>query len=213
MSKSADHAEVFVVDDDDGMAELYQALLASVALPCRRFASGESFLAAAADDWVGALILDLRMPGMGGMAVLQALRGRDSPLAVIVVTGHGEIRSAVEAMQHGALDYLEKPFSNQALLNTVQKAIQDSQDRFARRRRQRELRARVDKLSPREREVAALVKRGLTSKEIAAELKISMRTVEVHRSRVLMLLGCDSSIEIATLLLELEKLASPRSAG
>lgn len=210
MNENAFNGQVFVVDDDDGMVELYESLLASVALPCQRFASGESFLAAWAADWWGAVILDLRMPGMGGMAVLQTLRERQSPLAVIVVTGFGEIRSAVEAMQHGAINFLEKPFSNEALLGNVQKAILDSRSRFAQRERQRDLARRYDALSPRERQIAGLVTRGLTSREIAAELDISMRTVEVHRARVLEHLECDNSIDMAKLLLEMEKLPPGR---
>lgn len=201
------NGQVFIVDDDEGVVELYEALLASVALPHRCFASGDAFLAEWSDDWWGAVVLDLRMPGMGGMAVLQTLRERQSPLAVIVVTGFGEIRSAVEAMQHGAVNYLEKPFSNEALLANVQKAIQESRLRYTQSERRRELARRYETLSPREREVALWVTRGLTSKEIAAQLNISLRTVEVHRAHVLTHLECDSSIEIAKLMLELDRLS------
>lgn len=213
MSEQVNCGEVFVVDDDDGMVELYESLLGSVALPFRCFPSGETFLAAWRADWCGAVILDLRMPGMGGMAVLQALRERGSPLAVIVVTGFGEIRSAVEAIQYGAVNYLEKPFSNEALLANVQRAIQESGTRHARRQRQRDLARRYEALSPREREVAGLVTRGLTSKDIAAELNISLRTVEVHRAHVLTQLECDSSIEVAKLMLELERLSGEGPAA
>lgn len=195
---------VYVVDDDDELAELFSILLGSVSLPHRRFATGESFLAAiSSSDW-GCVILDLRMPGMGGMAVLRALRDIGSPLSVIVVTGHGEIRTAVEAIQWGAVNFLEKPFSNEELLSNVQRALADSRGRFSQRERQRELQGKVDLLSPRERQVAALVTRGLTSKEIAEELGISARTVEVHRARILEQLQCESSVEIARLMAELE---------
>ena len=211
MSESAFNGQVFVVDDDDGMAELYESLLGSVALRQRRFASGEAFLAAWEVDWWGAVILDLRMPGMGGMAVLQTLRDRQSPLSVIVVTGFGEIRSAVEAMQFGAINFLEKPFSNEALLGNVQKAIVDSRNRHAQRARRRDLMRRYEVLSARERQIAALVTRGLTSKEIAGELDISARTVEVHRARVMEQLECDSSIDIAKLLMEIEKMPGSKA--
>lgn len=195
---------VYVVDDDDELAELFSLLLSSVSLPHRRFASGEAFLAAIGpSDW-GCVILDLRMPGMGGMAVLRQLRDLGSVLSVIVVTGHGEIRTAVEAIQWGAINFLEKPFSNEELLANVQRALVDSRGRFSQRERQRELQGKFDLLSPRERQVAALVTRGLTSKEIAEELGISARTVEVHRARILEQLQCESSVEIARLMAELE---------
>ena len=196
---------VYVVDDDDDLAELFELLLDSVSLPHQRYATGEAFLAQATLDQWGCVILDLRMPGMGGMAVLRSLKQKDTPLSVIVVTGHGEIRSAVEAIQWGAANFLEKPFSNEELLTNVQRALNDSRIRYTQRGRLRDLQRRFDSLSSRERQVAQLVTRGLTSREIADELNISARTVEVHRARVLEHLECETSIEIAKLLVELER--------
>lgn len=196
---------VYVVDDDDDVADLFGLLLDSVSLPHQRFSSGETFLAQARLDQWGCVILDLRMPGMGGMAVLRTLKQRDTMLSVIVVTGHGEIRSAVEAIQWGAANFLEKPFSNEELLTNVQRALNDSRVRFSQRARMRDLQRRFDALSSRERQVAQLVTRGLTSREIADELSISARTVEVHRARVLEHLECETSIEIAKLLVELDR--------
>jgi RNA polymerase sigma factor (sigma-70 family) len=195
---------VYVVDDDDELAELFSLLLDSVSLPHKRFASGEEFLAGVpAGDW-GCVILDLRMPGMGGMAVLRHLRERRSTLSVIVVTGHGEIRSAVEAIQWGAINFLEKPFSNEELLANVHRALADSRNRHAQGTRLRDLQRKFENLSVRERQVASLVSRGLTSKEVAEELGISARTVEVHRAHILEQLECESSVEIARLIVELE---------
>jgi RNA polymerase sigma factor (sigma-70 family) len=195
---------VYVVDDDDELSELFSLLLDSVSLPHKRFASGEAFLAAISPSEWGCVILDLRMPGMGGMAVLRHLRDQRSALSVIVVTGHGEIRTAVEAIQWGAVNFLEKPFSNEELLTNVQRALADSRSRYSQGERLRDLQRKYDHLSARERQVAALVTRGLTSKEIADELGISARTVEVHRARILEQLECESSVEIARLLVELE---------
>ena len=200
--------QVFIVEDEDDLADLYAAVLESVALPYRRFSNGETFLAALENNEWGAVILDLRMPGMGGMAVLRKLRERQSPLAVLIVTGHGEIRTAVDAIQLGAVNFLEKPFSNEALISNVQKAIQESRRQFAHRERQKELLDRYHALSPRGQQIARLVTRGLTSKEIADEVHISARTVEVHRARVLEHLKCETSIEMARLLHEIDQLLS-----
>jgi two-component system response regulator DctR len=194
--------QVFVVEDDDEVADLYGTLLTSIALPHRRFACGETFLEAWQPDWYGAVILDLRMPGIGGMGVLEGLRERRSSLVTVVVTGFGEIQSAVDAMRHGALNYLEKPFSNQSLLSNVRNAIEVSSARHTANHRFQELDRRFAAMSPREAQVAHLVTQGLTSREIANELDISLRTVEVHRANVLETLGCDNSVQLAKLAAE-----------
>lgn len=204
MSSNVYNGQVYVIEDEDDLADLYAAILSSVSLPHQRFSTGEGFLEAWKENWWGAVILDLRMPGMGGMAVLQHLRERQSPLAVIVVTGHGEIRTAVDAMRLGAVNFLEKPFSNEALISNVQKAIHDSRANFAQKSRQIDLLERYRALSARGQQIARLVTRGLTSKEIAEEIHISVRTVEVHRARVLEDMKCDTSIEMARLLLEID---------
>lgn len=195
---------VYVVEDDDGMADLYTRLFASVAIRAERFADGESFLAGLSDDAWGAVILDLRMPGMGGMEVLRRLRASERAISAIVVTGHGEIRSAVEAMQGGAVNFLQKPFSNEELLASAQRALAESRRLYAQRTRRGELQRRLAALSARERQIAGLVARGLTSSEIAAELAISVRTVEVHRSRALEHLECDNAVQVARLILEVQ---------
>lgn len=200
---------VYVVEDDDGMAGLYAALLDSISLEHRRFSRGDAFLAAYQPDWWGAVILDLRLPGQGGMEVLRHLRDAGSVLSVMVVTGYGEIRSAVDAIQWGAANFLEKPFSNQELLANVERMVKESRTRFAMRERRRDQWRRVNALSPRERQIANLVTRGLTSKEIAAELQISARTVEVHRASILDVLECDNSVEMAKLMLEIQQEIQP----
>lgn len=208
---------VYVVEDDDGMAGLYAALLDSISLEHRRFSRGDAFLAAYQPDWWGAVILDLRLPGQGGMEILRRLRDANSVLSVMVVTGYGEIRSAVDAIQWGAANFLEKPFSNQELLANVERMVKESRTRFAMRERRRDQLRRANALSPRERQIANLVTRGLTSKEIAAELQISARTVEVHRASILDVLECDNSVEMAKLMLEIQQeiqpLGDPENVG
>jgi FixJ family two-component response regulator len=196
---------VYVVEDDDGMADLYGELLDSISLIHRRFSRGDAFLAEVQPDWWGAVILDLRLPGQGGMEILRKLCDSDSALSVIVVTGYGEIRSAVDAIQWGAANFLEKPFSNPELLANVERMVKESRARYAQRERRRDQMRRVSALSPRERQIANLVTRGLTSKEIAAELQISARTVEVHRASILDVLECDNSVEMAKLMLEIQQ--------
>ena len=205
MSMSSYEGCVFVVEDDNEMAYLYAALLDSISLSHQRFSSGEAFLAACQPDWWGAVILDLRMPGLGGLEVLQRARARAPALSILVVTGHGEIRSVVTAMQAGAAGFLEKPFSNEELLNNVHCMLSESRMRYVQKARQQGLQERFDALSLREKEVAALVSRGLTSKDIAEELQISVRTVEVHRGNVLLHLHCDNSVEVAKLMLEIQR--------
>lgn len=191
---------VFVVEDDPGMSVLYQGLLASIGVDARFFSSGDEFFAAWSPDWKGGLILDLRMPGMGGIEVLRRLRAMDSTLPAIVVTGFAEIRSTVQAMKLGAVEFIEKPFANSELIDAVQAMlVQGRQAGFAHAIR-KDIEASVAALSAREREVADLIARGLTSREIAALLAISPRTVDVHRAHVLDKLKCASSVELAALL-------------
>jgi RNA polymerase sigma factor (sigma-70 family) len=191
---------IFVVEDDPVMSLLYRELLESIGVTARLFGSGEEFLAAFSPAWRGGMLLDLRMPGMSGIEVLRQLRARDCHLPVIVVSSFGDVRSTVQALKLGAMDFLEKPFSNSELVEAVQTMLAQGRQDHAAQAALQEIRECMATLSAREREIAELIARGLTSREIAALLAISSRTVDVHRAHVLDKLKCSSSVELATLL-------------
>jgi FixJ family two-component response regulator len=190
---------VFVVDDDPSVRRALNRLIESVGLAARSYASAPEFLNEATSDVAGCLVLDLRMPGMSGLDLQRTLVERQIGLPIIFMSAHGDVPSSVRAMKAGAVDFLEKPFSEQALLDAVHAALRwDAQMRTARSRRDDVLR-RVESLTPREREVFALVVVGRMSKEIAVELAISEVTVKVHRGRVMTKMGADSVAELVHL--------------
>jgi len=176
---------VFVVDDDDAVRSSLRLLLKSVGLAVSTFDSAQAFLDAYSEQWAGCILLDVRMPGMSGPALQEQLTLRGSMLPVIFLTGHGDVSMAVEAMQNGAFDFLEKPFHDQELLDRVHRALAED-DRVRRQLAEQEtLRSRFDSLTPREREVLEQVARGSSNKVMAYDLQISQRTIEIHRSRIM----------------------------
>ena len=176
---------IFVVDDDEGVRNSLRFLLKSVGLSATTLASATEFLTTYQPDQPGCLVLDVRMPGLSGLELQQQLNLRGAIIPVIFITGHGDIPMAVEAMQHGAFDFLQKPFRDQDLIDRIQRALAaDEKNRAALRERDR-VRARLDSLTPREREVLDLMMRGKPNKVMAAELGLSQRTVEIHRARVM----------------------------
>lgn len=191
---------VYVVEDDPGMSTLYRELLESTGIAAQFFSSGEDFFSAWSPAWQGGLVLDLRMPGMGGIEVLERLRGLDSPLPVIIVTGFGAVRSSVQAMKLGAVDFLEKPFVNEEFLAAVRAMLVQGRHNTVAHAMQDEWDVALATLSAREREISELIARGMTSREIGALLAISPRTVDVHRARALDKLKCSSSVELAAFL-------------
>ncbi len=176
---------VFIVDDDRNILRAMQLLLKSVGLRCEVFASGGTFLEAYDAERSGCLVLDIRMPGLSGLELQERLVGAGSTLPVIFITGHGDVPMAVEAMQKGAFDFVQKPFSEDDLLGRIQAAL--AADRRVRdeRARRAEVAARLGRLTAREREVMELVITGKPNKVIAWELGVSQRTVEIHRARVM----------------------------
>ncbi|HKZ74185.1 MAG TPA: response regulator transcription factor [Steroidobacteraceae bacterium] len=176
---------VFVVDDDEAVRGALRLLLKSVGLTAAAFASAQEFLASYSPGQPGCLVLDVRMPGMSGLELQHQLNLRGAILPVIFITGHGDVPMAVEAMQHGAFDFVQKPFRDQELLERVQRALE--KDRLAREqlRQTESIRARLDALTPREREVLLLMVQGKANKVMAADLGVSQRTVEIHRARVM----------------------------
>jgi two-component system, LuxR family, response regulator FixJ len=187
---------VFVVDDDRAMRESLRWLLESVGLTVRTYANAADFLREYEPTQPGCLVLDVRMPGMSGLDLQADLVRRGTGLPTIVVTGHAEVPMAVRAVKAGAVDFIEKPFSDQLLLDRVRQALEiDRLEREVRRRRE-EARRRLESLTAREREVLMLVAAGKANKEIAAELGLSQKTVEVHRSHVMSKMFVDSLAEL-----------------
>jgi len=195
---------IFVVDDDEGVRNSLRFLLKSVGLAARTLASAREFLDTYRQSEPGCLVLDVRMPGMSGLELQQQLNLRGATIPVIFITGHGDIPMAVEAMQHGAFDFLQKPFRDQDLIDRIQRALErDVRNRSALAQHAK-IRERLGSLTPREREVLALMTRGKPNKIMAAELGVSQRTVEIHRARVMEKSGAASLAQLVRMVMDLE---------
>jgi FixJ family two-component response regulator len=193
---------VYVVDDDPSVQRVLERTLTSAGWRVQMYESGLAFLDAFDPAQSGCLILDLRMPRMNGLTVQEKLMARGSTLPIIFLTAFGDIPTAVQAIQAGAVDFLEKPFSNQQLLRLVEQALEQDAQLRAQRQRRAERAIRLAHLTPREREVLDLVVAGDTNKEIAAQLDIGLRTVEMHRQQVMRKLGARSAVDLMHLLYE-----------
>ncbi|MGA8205701.1 MAG: response regulator transcription factor [Woeseiaceae bacterium] len=176
---------VFIVDDDPAIRFAMQALMDSVHIPHEIFGSGDEFLENVAEGRAGCLVLDIRMPGLGGLELQEELLKRGSALPIIFITGHGDVPMAVEAMQKGAVDFIQKPFRDQELLDRIRQALRTDQERRHEQQQHAEVADRLARLTNREREVFDLVVTGKPNKVIAYELGVSQRTVEIHRARVM----------------------------
>ena len=176
---------VFVVDDDQAVRRFLCGLITSVDIPVESYASAQDFLDSYEPGRPGCLLLDIRMPGMSGLELQQELDRRAIDLPVIILTGHGNVQVAVNAMKAGAVDFVEKPFNNELLLDRIQRALSDSVKVREIRLEQEKIKARMARLTPREREVLERVIAGDTNKGVARRLGISDKTVELHRSRVM----------------------------
>jgi FixJ family two-component response regulator len=192
-----------IVDDDEAVRRSLGLLLLSRGYAVQAFASGEDFLAGTDLQRPGCVILDLRLDGISGLQVFDALRAQDSPLVVIFLSGHGDIPMAVEAVQNGAFGWLEKPCHDERLLDSVAKALQKADDIATRRQAQQAAQALWNKLTPREMQVARLVAEGKPNKQIALELApLEQRTVETHRAHVFAKLGLSNSHQLDRFLRE-----------
>ncbi len=195
-------ATVHLVDDEAAVRDALAFLMRSHGLRVDAHASGPALFEALdqAVDPHGCIVLDVRMEPLSGLQVHDELIARGVPLPVIFLSGHGDIPMAVDAMQKGAVDFVEKPFNDQALVNKVQRAIATDVHRWRESRAHADVTGRLASLTDREREVAVLVAAGKLNKQVADELGIAIRTVEVHRARAFTKLGLRSSAELATLL-------------
>lgn len=203
MTAPAQPPVIHVVDDEAPFRRSLLFLLESVGWQAEGHESAEAFLEAAPafPPGGGCLVLDVRMPRLSGLELQRRLKAADSPYPVIFMTGHGDVELAVQAMKNGAVDFLQKPFKDQLFLDTVERAVQLSQERHAASRRHQEARDCLAKLSAREQEVARLLALGQANKEVARELGISEHTVHVHRQHVMEKTGTGSAAELARLIL------------
>lgn len=189
-----------IVDDDEAIRDALSWLFRTRNVAARAWASAEDFLAAWQPDWQGCIVLDIRMREMSGLECFDALLERGNTLPVIFLTGHGDVPMAVGALKKGAFDFLEKPVDDNALVDVVIRALATNARHQANQETQATVATRLAQLTPREHEVMQLVLAGKFNKVIADELNISMRTVEVHRSRVFEKMGVRSAVELAQLL-------------
>lgn len=207
MAKPSDPSEVVptvhIVDDDDGMRRALTLLLSTVGYKTASFANPAEFLAQFDPDAHGCLVLDIRMPGMSGLELQQHLNRAGSMLPVIFITGHGDVPMAVQAMKEGAFEFIQKPFRDQDLLDRINHAIQQDTENRGNLARRAEVLRRIESLTPRERQVMALVVDGAANKVIAIDLDLSERTVEIHRAKVMEKMGARSVAHLVKLQLSL----------
>ncbi len=187
---------VYIVDDDNDVRDSLVWLLESVGITAQAYAGPDEFLAALDPEEPGCLIVDVRMPRVSGFQLQERLNDMGVPLPVVFCSAHGDIRMSVRALQRGAVDFIEKPYDPQQMIEVVQANLEEATHRFATRRRRREVEMRIASLTPREREILRLVIDGLPSQNIAHQLGTSVKTVDVHRARIKNKTGADS---IATL--------------
>lgn len=196
MSPEEPDQYIFIVDDDDALRDSLVWLLESSGYRVCAYASAEAFLDDYTTALTGCLVLDVRMPGMSGLELFEALRERHSTLPVIFITGHGDVPMAVSAVKRGAVDFIEKPFGDRDMLRLIEDSL--ARERAGREKRQREAETarRLGELTQREREVLDLIIAGKLNKQIADMLGISIKTVEVHRARVMEKMCANSLAEL-----------------
>ena len=185
IDQTANDQTVFVVDDDPALRDALSLLMQSVRQPVETFDSAQGFLDAFDTSRRGCLVLDIRMPGISGLDLQARLADMGSTLPVIIITGHGDVPMAVRALKDGAMDFLEKPFNDQVLLDCVKRALELNARQSDQAERRSTIEGRLAQLTPRERQVLELVVNGRSNKEMAAELGVSQKTIEAHRAKVM----------------------------
>jgi FixJ family two-component response regulator len=195
-NSGAPESVVFIVDDDAAMREALQNLLQSVGLAAEVFGSAAELLASKLPDVASCLVLDIRMPGMSGLEFQTQLARANIHTPIIFMTGHGDIPMTVRAMKAGAVDFLTKPFRDQDMLDAVATAIARDRQRRGGEKLAAELRTLFETLTPREREVMALVASGSMNKQVAGEIGITETTVKVHRGQVMRKMGARSLADL-----------------
>jgi len=187
---------VFLVDDDPGVRDSLTLLLSLKGLRTQPFATAESFIETYRPDWSGCVLTDLRMPGMTGLELQAALRERQMEVPVVVLTAHGDVATARAALKNGAFDFLEKPVDDVMLLDVLRNALRADRERRVATTARSTTDQRLERLTEREREILALIAAGHQNRDIAAQLGISPRTVEVHKARIMEKLECRTLAEL-----------------
>jgi RNA polymerase sigma factor (sigma-70 family) len=195
---------VFLVDDDDAVRDSVSLLMRSAGLRTREFASAAEFLDQYGQEQLGCLLLDVRMPGMSGLDLQEELNKRNHTLPIVFISAHGDIPMAVEAIRRGAIDFIQKPFDDQELLDKVKQALDSSERRYEEESERLDIRQRVESLTAREREVMSQVVQGKANKVIASDLGVSQRTVEIHRARVMEKMQAASLAQLVRMVLVAE---------
>jgi two-component system response regulator FixJ len=204
---------VYVVDDDPQLRAALEVALRYAGLRVRSCASGEEFLQVCQPGARGCAVIDMRLPGLSGLSLQQEMMERDITLPVLFLTGYGDVESAVQAVKKGALDYLEKPVSNDILLKRIKEALQRDSAQNAASQVAFNMRARVAELTPRERQTIRLVAAGYTNKEIARHLSISYRTVEKYRAGAMLKLEISSPVELGEIARVIEDYSAEADSG
>ena len=178
-------ATVFVVDDEDTVRKALSRLIRSAGMTAQTFPTAEAFLAESYTVPASCLVLDVRLPGLNGLQLQEALNRKGYPISIIFITGHGDVPTSVRAMKAGAVDFLQKPFAGHELLDAIRRAVSRTRDAVAKQAECAEIQRRYDTLTPREREVFALVVSGFLNKQVAGELGAAEKTIKIHRGRVM----------------------------
>ena len=203
---------VHIIEDDDAVRDSLQMMLESIGRQTKAFSNADSFLSSYHQEMAGCIVLDIRMPGMNGMELQRKLNEMNSILPIIFVTGHGDVPMAVEAMQQGAVDFVQKPYREQELLDKINTAMQlDEENRSSLQQRQL-IMQRLNELTPREKDVMQLMVEGKANKVIAIDLDISQRTVEIHRARVMEKLKANSLAHLVRMYMAIESDLKPSAS-
>lgn len=189
---------VYIVDDDPAVRQAVSIVARALSVEVRAFARAEDFLAACDETTTGCLVLDVRMPETSGIELQRTLNAAGVQIPIIMMSGHADVRMAVEAMSQGAFTFLEKPFRMDELSSTINRALAESQAEIESARLKADIRSRLDSLTHKEREVLDRILKGQTNREIAEELKLSLRAIEDRRSRVMKRMGMSSVVNLVS---------------
>lgn len=201
---------VYVVEDDEAVRDSLELLLKSDGKPVSTYDNANAFLKDYSEKMAGCIVLDIRMPGMDGMELQKKLNEKHSILPIIFVTGHGDVPMAVDAMKEGAVDFIQKPYREEALLQKIEAALEQDREQRKTLGEKQEILRRVKSLTPREHEIMDRMIAGQANKVIAIELEISQRTVEIHRSRVMHKMGTHSLAHLVRMILSVKDLIDAR---